>query len=296
MPDDIASRTARIEELLSSIGNFGSRDPAGSVIRSLLETIWKVNDKGIYQTLPADLDFFQHSVDHYKKTDANKDDHLRNAVYALAEASKCMLMTLSEKSTGTATDGNEAANPEVSIEKKKPSTSESLLLPRPPMDFEIKEEDDLFLPGDPAINPLFDFPSSSSSIVGMKREETRANSAFSSNEVIGWPREADLKLYSHDACPSVSQSGRLRKRTKRMQSEDYVEEESDEEWDERVVRRRSVPSGGNLRCANCEATEASAWRRNDEGELECNKCRLHFKRHGSKRPKGLDNTILRRVR
>uniref|UniRef100_A0A0K0D4W0 GATA-type domain-containing protein n=1 Tax=Angiostrongylus cantonensis TaxID=6313 RepID=A0A0K0D4W0_ANGCA len=53
----------------------------------------------------------------------------------------------------------------------------------------------------------------------------------------------------------------------------------------------------NIECANCGTKTTSAWRRNKDGESECNACNLFFRKNGRKRPASMRyDTIPRRYR
>jgi len=53
----------------------------------------------------------------------------------------------------------------------------------------------------------------------------------------------------------------------------------------------------DTKCTNCQATETSLWRKNDDGRVVCNACGLYFKLHGKERPPTMrKNKVARRRR
>ncbi|CAP28571.2 Protein CBR-ELT-7 [Caenorhabditis briggsae] len=59
-----------------------------------------------------------------------------------------------------------------------------------------------------------------------------------------------------------------------------------------TMRRPAVKRTSSIsrNCANCSTTETSLWRKNEEGDLECNACNLYFRLNKVKRPLELCNT------
>ncbi|KAI9222202.1 hypothetical protein BC828DRAFT_346327 [Blastocladiella britannica] len=47
------------------------------------------------------------------------------------------------------------------------------------------------------------------------------------------------------------------------------------------------PTADTHRCANCNTTETSLWRKGPEGQVLCNACQLYLKMHGAHRPQEL---------
>jgi transcription elongation factor Elf1 len=61
-----------------------------------------------------------------------------------------------------------------------------------------------------------------------------------------------------------------------------IEEEFTEEQMQELLAAEIDPS--SPRCANCETTKTTAWRRDQEGKLVCNACGLYFRLHKTNRP------------
>lgn len=52
-------------------------------------------------------------------------------------------------------------------------------------------------------------------------------------------------------------------------------------------RMPAVQCHVNSICANCKTRETTLWRRNQEGDIECNACNLYFRKNNRKRPLSL---------
>ncbi|KAL1449657.1 hypothetical protein WDU94_002142 [Cyamophila willieti] len=54
--------------------------------------------------------------------------------------------------------------------------------------------------------------------------------------------------------------------------------------EEKASRRQTASRRSGLICSNCNTTNTSLWRRNQQGEPVCNACGLYYKLHGVARP------------
>jgi hypothetical protein len=65
----------------------------------------------------------------------------------------------------------------------------------------------------------------------------------------------------------------------------------------KIIRKKNgrSPKKTSLFCLNCQCTETTLWRR-ISGELMCNPCALYYKLHGSRRPKQLIKSEIKRRR
>ncbi|KAK6038610.1 GATA zinc finger [Cooperia oncophora] len=62
-------------------------------------------------------------------------------------------------------------------------------------------------------------------------------------------------------------------------------------------RAQAVNCHENSQCVNCKTTNTSLWRRNEQGEVECNACNLYYRKNKRPRPLSLcKDTISKRKR
>lgn len=55
----------------------------------------------------------------------------------------------------------------------------------------------------------------------------------------------------------------------------------------KVVQRRTRRLNRNVSCSNCSTSDTSLWRKNENGDLECNACNLYYRLNKVPRPQNL---------
>uniref|UniRef100_A0A8D9A069 Box A-binding factor n=1 Tax=Cacopsylla melanoneura TaxID=428564 RepID=A0A8D9A069_9HEMI len=65
---------------------------------------------------------------------------------------------------------------------------------------------------------------------------------------------------------------------------DYYKGYAGSTREEKASRRQTASRRSGLVCSNCNTTNTSLWRRNQQGEPVCNACGLYYKLHGVARP------------
>ncbi|CAL2044497.1 unnamed protein product [Caenorhabditis brenneri] len=96
------------------------------------------------------------------------------------------------------------------------------------------------------------------------------------------PAVTDLKIYETSYEETCSETGKdstpeITGKRKR----------SGEKGNKSYSRKLSKLSTRDVTCSNCSTSSTTLWRKNDEGNLECNACNLYFRHNKVRRPLSL---------
>uniref|UniRef100_A0A8D8ZX62 Box A-binding factor n=1 Tax=Cacopsylla melanoneura TaxID=428564 RepID=A0A8D8ZX62_9HEMI len=95
---------------------------------------------------------------------------------------------------------------------------------------------------------------------------------------------SNINSFSASASLSAIASGSLSSTSVGPPPGDYYKGYAGSTREEKASRRQTASRRSGLVCSNCNTTNTSLWRRNQQGEPVCNACGLYYKLHGVARP------------
>lgn len=96
------------------------------------------------------------------------------------------------------------------------------------------------------------------------------------------PAVTNLKIYETSYEETSSETGK--ESTPEMTGK---RKRSGEKGKQSYSRKLSKLSTRDVTCSNCSTSSTTLWRKNDEGNLECNACNLYFRHNKVRRPLSL---------